>query len=204
MSLEDKGKKISIRQKTDYPRTGKVLFEIENKEDEAVTIGIRLPGWRDGVSGSVDGEKAQVTDEKGYWYVKVPSGEHSIIFDMEIRPKRWYANLNVSEDIQKVAVARGPQVYCVEGKDNGDGLHRLVLKKDSELTDHFEEELLEGVSVVDGEGERFTEGSSEGAPAALYTDRPRFEKQSVKIRFVPYSTWGNRGENEMRVWITEE
>ena len=204
MSLTDKGKKISIKQKTDYPRSGKVLFEIENKEDEAVTVGIRLPGWRDGVSGSVDGAKVQVVDEKGYWYVKVPSGEHSIIFDMEIRPKRWYANLNVSEDIRKVAVARGPQVYCVEGKDNGDGLHKLVLKKDSELTDHFEEELLEGVSVVDGEGIRFTENSREGAPAALYTDRPGFEKQPVKIRFIPYSTWGNRGENEMRVWLLEE
>ena len=204
MSLEDKGKKISIRQKTDYPRSGKVLFEIENKEDEAVTIGIRLPGWRDGVSGSVDGEKAQVTDEKGYWYVKVPSGEHRIVFDMEIRPKRWYANLNVSEDIRKVAVARGPQVYCVEGKDNGDNLHKLVLKKDSELTDHFEEGLLEGVSVVDGEGIRFTEDSREGERAALYTDRPRFEKQPVKIHFIPYSTWGNRGENEMRVWLLED
>ena len=123
---------------------------------------------------------------------------------MEIKPKRWYANLNVSEDIHKVAVARGPQVYCAEGKDNGDALHKLVLKKDSELTDHFEEELLGGVSVVEGDGERLSEGSNEDAPSALYTDRPRFERHPVKIRFIPYSTWGNRGENEMRVWITEE
>ena len=204
MSLEDKGKKISIRQKTDYPRSGKVLFEIENKEDTDVTIGIRLPGWRDEVKGSVDGSAVEIAEKCGYWYVQVPKGEHSILLDMEIKPKRWYANLNVSEDIHKVAVARGPQVYCVEGKDNGEDLHTLVLKKDSELTDHFEEGLLEGVSVVDGEGIRFTEGSREGEPAALYTDRPRFEKQPVKIHFIPYSTWGNRGENEMRVWLLEE
>ncbi|MBP3273441.1 MAG: glycoside hydrolase family 127 protein, partial [Butyrivibrio sp.] len=175
-----------------------------NKEDTDVTIGIRLPGWRDEVKGSVDGSAVEIAEKCGYWYVQVPKGEHRILLDMEIKPKRWYANLNVSEDIHKVAVARGPQVYCVEGKDNGEDLHKLVLRNDSELTDHFEEELLGGVSVVEGDGERLVWDGSEGASSGLYTWRPKYKKEAVKIRFIPYNTWGNRGENEMRVWITEE
>ena len=201
---DENGKKVFIKQKTDYPKSGKVLFEIDNKEEKETTIAIRLPGWTDDAKMSLDGTAYKPTLKDGYMYVPVSSGEHTIDFEIEIKPKRWYANLDVSEDIHKVAVARGPQVYCVEEKDNGSGLHRLLLNKESRLVDHYEEDLLGGVCVVEGDGERCTDSSDSESIGGLYTDRKEYKKETVKIRFIPYNTWGNRGENEMRVWLSEE
>ena len=121
--------------------------------------------------------------------------------DMNIEPKRWYANVNVSEDISKVAVSRGPLVYCVEGVDNGPDLHCLSLKADAKLTSEWDGELLNGVNVVEGEGVRIT-GTKDAK--GLYTSKKEYKEIPEKIRFVPYHTWGNRGENEMRVWLLEK
>jgi hypothetical protein len=195
------GDKVTIYQDADYPKSGLITFKVTNKGEKAARIGIRIPGWCDNYTGKIDGEDTGITNEKGYWYVNVPTGEHEVVFAMEIKPKRWYSNINVSEDTRKVAVSRGPQVYCVEEADNGRNLHCLSLNSDSEITTEWKGELLNGVNVLEAEGTRLLAIDTK---AGLYTDKPNVTKVPAKIRFIPYHAWGNRGENEMRVWLFED
>ena len=190
---------ITISQETDYPRTGKISFKVSNIVDEPQRIGIRVPAWCDKSEGKVDGRDTEILPEKGYWYVEIPFGTHEISFDMEIIPKKWYSNINVSEDMGKVAVSRGPFVYCVEEVDNGKDLHCLALKSSSQLQGEWKEDLLFGVYEIECEGIRYEKSGSD----RLYSDKPTVKETSARIRFIPYHTWGNRGENEMRVWLSE-
>ncbi len=149
--------------------------------------------------GSLDGEAVGIKAEEGFWYVSLPSGEHRIEYELELKPKRWYASSHVSEDIHRCAVGRGPFVYCLEETDNGKELHCLSLPKEEELRYEFREALFGGTGVIRAQGVRV---SSEGS--ALYTDDPgTFKYKPQELTFIPYYTWANRGENEMRVWISE-
>ena len=201
ISFDVDGSEVKINQFADYPRSGRVYFHVCNSSKETVKVGIRVPSWCDDYRGYIDNKETEVKVEKGYWYVPVETGEYEICLDMNIEPKRWYANINVSEDINKVAVSRGPLVYCVEETDNGGDLHCLSLNADAKLTSEWDSELLNGVCVVEGEGMRLIKAKD---VTRLYTNKKEYTKEPVRIRFIPYHTWGNRGENEMRVWLLEK
>ncbi|MCR4658566.1 MAG: glycoside hydrolase family 127 protein [Lachnospiraceae bacterium] len=207
---------ITIRQESDFPKTGNIRFYVSNPSGKTIRLGIRIPGWTDRVCGSLDNEKQKIEPDRGFWYVEIPGGEHEIEFDMEIIPKRWYANVRVSEDVHKAAVVRGPQIFCLEEKDNGKDLHCLSLMEGSGLNCEWREDLLDGICVIEGKGMRYMPADGEdGAQAAggaadkerhggkLYTDHHDYSVKEQTLRFIPYYAWGNRGENEMRVWIPE-
>ncbi len=189
---------VKVEIDADYPKNGKVTVRVENKTSGAVRIGIRIPGWAEKASGKVctGGSEANgcaegkacsdghVTDvdcrvktEDGFWYVEAGVGETSIELELDMTPQRWYANPLVSEDVDKVAVARGPQVFCAEGVDNGENLHLLSLPSDAELTCSWDEELLGGVNVIEAEGVRDSDG--EANETAGVRDSDGEEKESA-------------------------
>jgi DUF1680 family protein len=109
--------------------------------------------------------------------------------------RRVYANTNVRDDAGCVALTRGPVVYCFEEKDNGPRLSALCLPDTGKLT--AKRETVEGIGetvVLEAEGIRLQSES------ALYSEAPPIKK-AVTVKAMPYYTWGNRGEGEMRVWI---
>jgi hypothetical protein len=106
--------------------------------------------------------------------------------------ERVYADPHVKADVGKVALQRGPVVYCLEGVDNDGKVRHLCLPKDAELTATFDKELLRGVVVVRGEG-LFVSRDEDGK---LVTKKRKFQA-------VPYATWDNRGAGEMIVWLAE-
>ena len=198
LQYEDDGKNITVIQKCEYPNDPKIYFDIQNSKDAPVKFKIRIPSWTDKYMGTFDGEKADITTEDGYWSIDIPSGKHSISLELEIIPKRWYSNPKVSENIGKVAIARGPFIYCAESIDNGEDLHLLGLSVNSFLEYSWCENFLGGVGKIEAEGIRV----KEDGPKDLYmSGRPL--KASRKIKLIPYYAWANRGENEMRVWINE-
>ena len=149
--------------------------------------------------GTVDENDMKITCDRGYWCVSVSQGCHTISLNLEIMPKRWYANAKVSENIGKVAIARGPFVYCAESVDNHEDLHLLKLPRNSFLDHKWQDDLLGGVGVIEAEGIRLKAARD---PGALYSCEG-YEKIPQKIKLIPYYSWANRGENEMRVWINE-
>ena len=136
----------------------------------------------------------------GYLYLKKPWGEKDVLklhFSMPVRLME--ADEKVREDAGKTALMRGPIVYCLEEADNGKNLHLLKLDPDAKA------EVVDGeicgipVKEVEMEGYRVVDtAKTEGALYHIYKKK---EKQPVKLKFIPYYTWANRGENEMEVWV---
>ncbi|MBQ9360226.1 MAG: glycoside hydrolase family 127 protein [Lachnospiraceae bacterium] len=199
MEYDNGSGRVSVRQETDYPGSGKIEVSVVNESNEDISIAIRIPNWCDAYSGSFDGQEQKITKDKGYWYIKVGKGTHEIGLEMEIKPKRWYANPKVSEDIGKVAISRGPQVYCIEGVDNGDDLHCVYLPEEAELDYEWQADLLGGVGVIEACGIRYMADSDK----PLYSSSKERKSKEQKIRMIPYYAWANRGRNEMRVWLNE-
>jgi DUF1680 family protein len=107
----------------------------------------------------------------------------------------------LTEDHSKLAVVRGPIVYCIEDKDNGGALNNLSIKTDSKMEEKFIPDFLHGCMVLDVEGYRVTE---KGFENKLYNTQLSYEFEPTTIRFIPYYTWSNRGNGEMQVWVWEK
>jgi len=103
----------------------------------------------------------------------------------------------VADDVGRVALQRGPLVYCLEAADNGPHLDELILPRDAKLAARFDAGLLGGATVVTGRARRIDRS---GWRNALY--RPaRHHTKAARIRAVPYCVWNNRKAGEMLVWI---
>ena len=110
------------------------------------------------------------------------------------------ADPRVREDTGRVAVTRGPVVYCLEEKDNGGSLHLLRLPRDAAFEIHDEPELLDGVTVLTARGLR---RSAAWAAEGLYAPAEACEEAAQTLTFIPYYAWANRGVGEMCVWVRE-
>lgn len=125
----------------------------------------------------------------------------TILLELDFEPKRVYANPKVSKDVGKVAIQCGPLVYCLEEVDNGKGLQRIYLPKDSELQLERRTDKLLGINEIHTKGYRLKELEDE---TVLYASDTNWEYEPVDLTYIPYYAWANRGENEMTVWVHEK
>ena len=188
---------VEIAQTTNFPWDENAVIEISNTGSVDVKVGIRIPSWADDVRLTIDGTDVEVAEENGYQYIMV-TGLRKVVVKLEFKMgiRRYYANTNISEDIGKVAIGRGPFIYCLEGVDNGENLPSIMLSDDAELSYCFDENLLGGIGVITVQATILSGEDGEG----LYSVKPPSETET-KLKFIPYYAWANRGENEMIVWI---
>ena len=150
------------------------------------TAAIRIPGWCE--SFSID---VPFSIRDGYAYAMIPEGGRiSIKFDMPVRLVE--ANAEVSDDVGKAAVTRGPIVYCLEGKDNGGALYDLFLKEGSEFA--LSDSDAYGVPTLSTKGLRRLTSDE------LYS-KLNYRFKPVPMKFIPYFAYANRGADEMTVWV---
>src|SRR5690606_7630790 len=112
--------------------------------------------------------------------------------------RKVYAHSKARAIGGKVALQRGPIVYCFEQVDNGGQLSSVALKQDGRISETVENEVLGGIISLLVDGTR-----RDSLDEALYS----FEKPNIRelqLKAVPYYAWGNRSEGEMTVWIREE
>ena len=110
------------------------------------------------------------------------------------------ANPLVEEDVNQVAVQRGPVVYCLESPDlpRGTLLSDVIIPANISLRARYDQRLLGGVTVVEGQGLARPAADWTGK---LYREFQPADLKPVKVRFIPYSVWANRGPSEMTVWV---
>ena len=198
-SLTVKDGSVSIQQNTDFPWDDNDTMAVTNNSTSPIRVGIRIPMWADKVTLKLNGTETMVKPELGYHYVEVEPGktvEMQLMFSIPIL--RNYCNPMVSEDIGKVAISRGPLVYCLEEVDNGDNLCGLSLPEDTTFSYSFNPDILNGVGVITACGKKLQLNEAN----LLYTNK-KPEKKDAKLTFIPYYAWANRGENEMEVWVRE-
>lgn len=191
----------TVSQGTEYPRDGKITIRIsEGSENEVKRLGVRIPGWAEHYTVYVNGSRCSQLSEDGYLYLEPGADAMEITLELPMEIQRWRANPLVSEDVGKVAIARGPVVYCLEAADNGGHLHLLAQDPKAEL-EYKESPILGGIGTITGMGTRKILPKQE---MPLYQREPGYKTEPQKLTYIPYYAWANRGESEMSVWIREE
>lgn len=196
------GREVVVTQETDYPWDGAVRLRVKPDAPARLALNLRLPGWCESAELSVDGAPVDLGScmRKGYARIEREwTGAETIELHMPMPVQRIRAHPAVRHDAGKVALQRGPVVYCLEGVDNPTPLHGIVLPREAELAAHHEPNLLGGVTVITGEGLIADDADWEGA---LYRARPT-QYRPCTIRAVPYCVWDNREPGPMLVWMRE-
>ena len=191
----------TIQVKADFPWNSKVSVEASGT-DKKFTIALRMPGWcRDMKATGLEG--AETEEKDGYLYItKVWKKGEKVELDFPMEVRTLQADSRVREDIGKVAIMRGPVVYCLEETDNGADLHELLIRQNIEVQE--EERDIQGTKVVGLAVSGLREKAVTAGKGSLYCAFEKPEREEVTLRYIPYYTWANRGENEMQVWTRVE
>lgn len=193
------GKVVELKLETDYPYTNQMTLHICNLEHANFQLAIRKPGWSKHISITKNGEKLEFFTERGYCYVDGLDSEKSTIqITLEMEPALVSAHPRVRQNMQKVAIVRGPLVYCLEEIDNGENLGEILISTDAKLHTEFCPELFDGVVTITADAMRISEESWDGL---LYREYTEETVVPCKIRAIPYCLWNNRGIGEMLIWI---
>lgn len=195
------GRTVILKQNTDYPWDGTVRVSVTPDGAQEFSLQLRAPGWCESWSLSVNGESFSAEpSENGYVAVrrKWNPGD-TVTLTMEMPVVRVSAHPAVRHNAGRIALRRGPLVYCFEETDNGTELADLALPRDSVLTAEYDPELLGGIVAVTGTGVK-RDAADWGRH--LYRSGPG---QTVRtpVRAVPYALWNNREPGEMVVWVRD-
>lgn len=186
-----------VNVKTEYPYDNKVVYNFLPEETVMkLTLAIRLPEWSDKTVIMLNNSIIEYQNINGYAYIVgdfTKKDEIVVSFDMSI--KRIYSSEKVSANSGKIAISRGPFIYCAEGIDNDGNVLGLSISKDANAEFNASQELGGIVEIT-------IDGFRTGCENSLYTFK-RPKKEACKIKLIPYYAWGNRGLNQMRVWLTE-
>jgi len=198
--LKVAGQSIKLRQTTIYPLDGKIRLTVEPEAPVEFTLALRIPAWSPKATIRVNGQQVEIatTEDKGYARLnRLWRAGDVVELDLEMPVQEVHANPKIGNDQGRVALQRGPLVYCLEGVDNGDDLNSVLLRPESAFRCEAVEELG-GVPALVTTGVRESIGDDQ-----LYSiAAPR--RQEVDIRAVPYHLWDNRAPGEMLVWIRRE
>ncbi len=209
--LDVKGKEVVISQSTNYPWNGKVGITVDKNKAGKFAMKIRIPGWvrnqvvpsdlysyddgkRLGYTVKVNGQPVTATLEKGYFTIdrNWKKGD-KVEVDFEMEPRVVVANSKVEADRGRVAVERGPIVYCAEWPDNDFDVLSVLINQNPKFEAVDKPELLEGIVelVTDGQVLEFDKSG-------------RLVTKDVKITMIPYYAWAHRGRGNMAVWLPRE
>jgi DUF1680 family protein len=196
------GERVVLAQETDSPWGGRVRITIRAAPARALTLRLRVPGWADGASLSVNGAPRKQSLEPGHYAaVKRPWAVGDVVdLDLPLRPRLIQAHPLVEEARNQVAIQRGPIVYCLEAADleKGVAVSDVLIPRGIDLRPRHDRSLLGGVTVLEGKAEAVAERAWSGG---LYRELAPATSRSVSLRLIPYYAWGNRGASEMTVWM---
>jgi DUF1680 family protein len=185
---------------TAYPRSGSVSVTVTPAAAASFTVAVRVPGWAaGGASAAVNGEPVDLgAVSDGYLRLEREWAAGDVItLELPLTAERIWANPAVTEDIGRVALRRGPLVYCLEGVDHPVPVAALSLPRAAGFDTEVDEDLNIEALVADGFADRAPDGDD-----SLYRSTPP-DQAPTRLRAVPYFAWANRGQSTMEVWIRE-
>jgi uncharacterized protein len=191
------GAKVAVKQQTAYPWDGTVKLSVGRANGWPAEVKVRVPEWARQAKLSLDGTPVEAKVENGY--ANVPLGdakEARITLEMPMPIERVRCNPLAKANVSRVAIQRGPVVYCMEGADNkGVDLFSVALPEDAKLDVEYRADQLGGVMVL--------KGSVQVADGGDWQDKLYGSPKSrtKEVTFIPYCTWDNREPGQMAVWL---
>ena len=210
-NLKVNGKKVELEQTTNYPWNGDITIGVKKNSAGKFNLKVRIPGWvrnqvvpsdlytysdnvRLGYSVKVNGEEVKSELKDGYFCIdrKWKKGDKvEVHFDMEPRTVR--ANDKVAADKGRVAVERGPVVYCAEWPDNNFDVLSAYMNQNPKFEVEFQKDMLYGINTLKTD-----------AQVLEYGKDGRLTTKDVKMTMIPYYAWAHRGRGNMSVWIAQD
>ncbi|TGR29079.1 MULTISPECIES: glycoside hydrolase family 127 protein [unclassified Mesorhizobium] len=196
------GVPVTLTQASRYPWDGSVEITVEPQAPVEFTLHLRVPGWSSRAGLAVNGETVDIEDVTSDGYAAIrrnwKKGDR-VRLDLEMPIERLYANPEVRQDAGRVALSRGPLIYCVEATDNDTSLHRLTLPRTAGIEVHDEPDLLGGVVTLAATAQA---DAGDGWQDGLYRSEPP-AKVETRLTAIPYFAWDNREPGEMLVWLRD-
>ena len=197
---------LHVEQRSDFPWNGHIeyMLELPAEAADSVRFGVRIPTWSaDSYALTCDGVAVKTAPENGFVYFAVAPGTAlHVVLDLDMAVRLVRANSHVRCDAGRVAVMRGPLVYCAEQADNAGDLwtYRLADGVDAaDATVTFESDLLGGVDAVTLPAVR---EAADAVDAPLYMSAQRdASDERTSLKLVPYYAWANRELGQMNVWL---
>lgn len=217
--LNIEGKKVTLKQETEYPWNGDICITVDKNSAGAFNLRLRIPGWVRGevvpsnlysyadnknlnYQIKVNGQPVESKLEQGYFSInrKWKKGD-KVTLHLEMQPRIVTALEQVEADRGRVAVERGPIVYCAEFADNNFDLGAMLLcqkpqfkVEDSNMT----------IKADDGEHTYQFNSLNTVAQTLNYDENGRLNVKDVNVKLIPYYAWNHRGSGRMLVWLPYE
>ncbi len=191
---------VTLRQQSDYPWNGEIAIAVEMDTPSSFAISLRIPAWAKDATLAINGNELKLADITMDGYARIErewAPGDAIALTLPLMPRAVRANTKVRQDAGRVAVMRGPLVYCLEGADNAPGLNSVLLADGLGKAETAVIPDLRQAIAIDLPALRETSRSDE-----LYTtESPALVEE--RLRMVPYHLWDNRAPGEMLVWVRE-
>jgi uncharacterized protein len=211
-NLTVNNKPVKITQQNNYPWEGALAFTIDPKSAMNMDLRIRIPGWAQNeaipsdlytyekksvqkTAIKVNGIPVNYQMENGYAVISRKWKKNDKVeVDLPMEVRRVIANTNIEDDNGKVALQRGPIIYCAEWKDNNGLASNIIVPKDAEFKPEYEAGLLNGVMAL----------KADVKSIAVDPAGQNVSTQNATLTAIPYYSWANRGKGEMTVWFPEQ
>jgi len=200
---------VPFKMETNYPWEGSVKMTVQPKSKTKFSLYVRIPGWVTGeaVPGGlyvfadktpkpftllVNGKPAAYTMDKGYAVINREWKNGDMVnLDLPMEVKQVAARTEVTQDVDRVALQRGPLVYCVEGADNEGQAWNIIVPEGTTFTTTHRQDLLEGVTTI----------QFQSPTVKVDQDGKNVTTEMKTVTAIPYYSWCNRGQNAMQVWL---
>ncbi|MDR1415144.1 MAG: glycoside hydrolase family 127 protein [Odoribacteraceae bacterium] len=210
-SLTVAGKRLELRQTTGYPWDGAIRIDVSPRSPATFGLKIRIPGWARGevvpgdlyayaddqhpaYSVTVNGQPVEGTLQLGYVTIDRRWKRGDVVeVHLDMEPRVVRANPRVEADRGRLAVERGPIVYCAEWPDNSFSVTGVLLNRAPRFQVSHRADLLKGVTTL-----------TTTAQSLGFDDQGRLCPEDVTLTLIPYYAWAHRGAGEMVVWLPAE
>ncbi|CAN5788415.1 glycoside hydrolase family 127 protein [soil metagenome] len=203
--------KVEIIQENNYPWDGDLVFKVNPAKTTAFNVLVRIPGWAENnaipsdlykfehnsaakPTLKINGTELPYEIENGYAVIKRAWKKGDVLsLNLPMEVRRVAANDKVKNDMGKVALQRGPLMYCAEWTDNNGKTSNILIPENTNFTSEFKPGLLNGVTVLKAE-----------VPAIVIEGNDQVSTVKQAFTAIPYYSWANRGKGEMNVWFPEK
>jgi DUF1680 family protein len=204
------GNNIQLIQKSNYPWEGEIKLTVLPQKSSAFNLLLRIPGWarneaspgglyvfekndeEAGAAIKVNGTAVKFELKKGYAVVnRVWKKNDVVVLSLPLMVRKVMAMDSVKEDLGKLALQRGPIIYCAEGIDNNNKTSNLIIPDNAAFMPKYKPEMLHGIMTIEADALGVVIDAS-GKQVNTHTQR---------VVAIPYYAWANRGKSEMNIWF---
>jgi DUF1680 family protein len=195
------GCRVVLKVATDYPWDGAIKITVKPADAVRFSLKLRIPGWCDNASVKLNGGELESVSHNGGYLIldRVWRSGDTVKLKLQMPVRMLESNPQIKENRGRIALQRGPIIYCLESCDQVAPLDTIALPLDAAVKPEWKPDLLGGVVVLKAQG---VVRPNREWRNDLY--RPLGPSQQATVIAVPYYAWNNRGIHKMEVWVRGE